>query len=868
MNRTSRKHLKTGLLILTAAAAVACTKELTTTASTNIETGVSQELAIYRKSVLQGLSYQLHFAIPAQATAPIPASETILFKLLDNRQPLQIDFKEKTDHLQSVKVNGKQIPIQHTNEHLIIPARYLRKGANKIEIEFTAGNLSLNRNEDYLYTLLVPDRARTVFPCFDQPDLKASYTLSLSLPKNWNALANGPLQDSVVTASGKTYNYLPSDTISTYLFSFAAGEFSHLQREEAGRTMHFYHRETDKNKLTESIEPIFKLHRESLAFMSKYTGIPYPFRKFDFVAIPDFQYGGMEHVGAIQYKASSLFLDEGATQDQKIARSNLIAHETAHMWFGDLVTMRWFNDVWMKEVFANFMADKITQTSVANASYDLKFLTDHFPAAYSIDRTTGANPIRQQLDNLQDAGSLYGNIIYHKAPIVMRQLELLMGKEEFQKGLQEYLKKYTNGNASWPDLIEILDARTPTDLQQWNQVWVNQPGRPVFNSELKTKNGKIEKLILSQKGEDGSDRLWPQVFEVALVYPDRVKELTVTMDKEQVSLQEAEGQPVPAFILYNSAGQGYGVFPVDEHMLASVYTLKDPVARASAYITLYENMQNNRSVSPEQLLEVYRKGLTQEPEELNLKLMTGQLTDIYWRLLLPQDRLNLAPVLEAELWKAMEQNKMPNAKKLLFKAYQSIALTKPAQAKLYQIWEKEQAPAGVKLSEDDYTSLALALAVRDYPAPASILEKQTSRIANPDRKKRMQFLMPALSADVQVRDAFFASLKKAENREKEAWVQTALGYLHHPLRTATSEKYLKESLDLLEEIQLTGDIFFPYNWLQATFGSYQSPAAAAIVRTFLADKPNYNPKLKGKILQATDALFRAEKLLYTSGSKK
>jgi len=148
----------------------------------------------------------------------------------------------------------------------------------------------------------------------------------------------------------------------------------------------------------------------------------------------------MEHPGQVEYNASSLFLDESSTREQQIARAALISHETAHMWFGDLVTMKWFNDVWMKEVFANFMADKILQNQLGNHTYLLKFLASHYPAANEVDRSPGANPIRQQLDNLQDAGSMYGNIIYHKAPIMMRQLEAFMGKDAFQKGIRAYLK--------------------------------------------------------------------------------------------------------------------------------------------------------------------------------------------------------------------------------------------------------------------------------------------------------------------------------------------------------------------------------------------------------------------------------------------
>ena len=828
-----------------------------------VEKGVSEALAEARKKNISGVAYNLNLAIPAQKTEPIAANESVSFYLRDNLDPVQLDFKAPTGYLHSLTVNGQPVPLDHRNEHLVLPAAALKPGRNVAEIRLRAGEQSLNRNADYLYTLLVPDRARTVFPVFDQPNLKATFTLALTVPEGWQALANAPVRDSVRSGATKQYTFATSDSISTYLFSFVAGKFTRLTRQLNGRTMSLLHRETDPAKLRLSLGPIFQLHADALKFMEQYTGLSYPFQKFDFVSISDFQYGGMEHVGAIDYKASTLFLDEGATQDQVLARSSLVAHETAHMWFGDLVTMQWFNDVWMKEVFANFMADKVTQVAVKNSNYDLKFVIDHYPAAYGIDRTAGANPIRQPLTNLQDAGSLYGNIIYHKAPIMMRQLERLMGPAAFQQGLQEYLKKYAHGNATWPDLIDILDARTPADLQAWNQVWVNQPGRPVFTYDLKTSAGRITSLALTQRAEDGSERLWPQLFELLLVYPGgRTKELTVNMTERTVPLPLAVGEPAPSFILFNSTGLGYGVFPVARQLSGQLATLKNPVARAAAYVNLYENMLNGQVIKPQELLAVYRQALTREPEELNLKLLTGQASDIFWHFLSPAQRGAVVPALEQDLWAALQKNPAPNAKKLLFKTYQSIALTKPAQARLYQVWRTQKAPTGVKLTEDDYTALALALAVRDYPALRPILTEQLARIKNVDRRQRLEFLMPALSPDAAARDAFFASLKEEKGRDKEAWVTAALGYLHHPLRQATSEKYLPASLGLLEEIQLTGDIFFPYSWLQATLGSYQTASAASTVRTFLQAHPDYNPKLRAKLLQAADDLFRAEKLVH------
>ncbi|MBD2703280.1 aminopeptidase [Spirosoma sp. BT702] len=845
--------------------------QTTTSKNGQIETGVSQTLAKARKQTISQLAYALKFDIPEQKNQPIPSTESITFNWAKNAAPLQLDFKEERSHLQAVSVNQKSIPIVFENEHLLISTAFLKPGKNVISIQFTAGNLSLNRNDDYLYTLLVPDRARTVFPCFDQPDLKAIFQLTLTVPKTWHAMTNAAVQDSSETGERKTLRFRTSEQIPTYLFAFVAGKFKSVKRTLNNRAMTLLHRETDTSKIRLSLDPIFNLHADAVRFLEDYTQIPYPFQKLDFAAVPDFQYGGMEHVGAIDYRSSSLFLDSGATRDQKLSRATLISHETAHMWFGDLVTMRWFDDVWLKEVFANFMADKITEVSSPEANYDLQFVVDHFPAAYAVDRTEGANPIGQPLANLQEAGTLYGGIIYHKAPIMMRQLERLMGKEALRDGLREYLKKYAFSNATWADLIAILDARTQTDLAAWNRVWVSETGRPKFTYQLDKQDGKITRFTISQLGEDGSNRLWPQGFEVALVYPDHVDELTVNMNQSSVTLMEAVGKAAPSFVVFNSSGQGYGLFPVDTLMISQLSTIKNPVTRAASYINLHENMLSGQLVTPSPLSTVYQQLLGKESEELNLRLLTTDLSDLVWNFTRPENRPALAASVEQAAWQAMEQQTVsapsspePSSrgkKKLLFRLYQNIALSREAQGRLYAIWNDQKAPTGVTLTEDDYTALALALAVRDYPAEG-ILTKQLARIKNPDRQKRLQFMMPALSSNVAERDAFFASLSNEANREREAYVTTALGYLHHPLRSATSAKYVAKSLELLEEIQRTGDIFFPESWLRSTLSNYQTPETAQLVRRFLSDRPTYNTRLKAKLLQAADGTFRASKLLY------
>lgn len=830
--------------------------------SPKVESGVSYELAQFRKSTLSNIKYELDLDIPESKTDRISGTENLTFNYKKQSEvPLQIDFKENAASLLSVSVNGQAIKPVLENEHILIDQKYLKSEHNQVTFKFLAGNSALNRRDGYLYTLFVPDRARTMFPCFDQPNLKANYSLTLTIPEKWNAMANGVLKETTVKQGRKKMIFAQSDLLPTYLFSFAAGDFKYFKEkiglEEAG----MLYRETDTIKIKNSMDSIYNLYRNSLAYYEKWTGIPHPFQKHGLVVVPDFQFGGMEHPGAILFQNSTLFLDKNATQSQLNNRSNLLAHEIAHLWFGDMVTMDWFNDVWTKEVFANFMADKSTGASSDKSVYDLKFLTTHFPAAYSVDRTIGANPIRQVLDNLQNAGMMYGPIIYNKAPIMMRQLELLIGEENFRKGISEYLRKYAYSNATWPDLITILDNQTPEDLQSWNKVWVNEPGRPIIDYTIKYKGNKIENFKISQHPEHGdTQKLWPQEFQISLFYPDKIEKVDVKFSEKQQDIPELKGMLKPLFVLQNSSGIGYGVFNVDNDLISGFSLIKDPVSRASAYISLYENMLGGSGITPQELLHFFAGQLQKESTELNLRLITGYISGIYWGFLTESIRNKESESLENIVWNALQKQAAVNNKKNLFDCYQGIFRSRKAYDNLYTIWKSQTAPQGITLNDEDFTNLALALSLRNNNNN-DLLQEQLTRIKNPDRINRFKIIMKAASSDKKIRDEFFNSLAERQNRSNESAVGSALVYLHHPLRQHTSINYLPQTLELLKEIQKTGDIFFPDNWLRSTFSSYQNPKALTVVNRFIQQNPDYNSILKNKILQATENLRRVQKLV-------
>jgi aminopeptidase N len=827
----------------------------------NPENGVPLTLAEDRAARVSNVRYDLRFDIPADEKDPVGGEVTIRFDLKDASRPLAIDFAGMPASVAGVRAGrGSVGQAKWINEHVIIEPADLKDGANEITLGFRSANAPLNRNPEFLYALFVPARARQAFPCFDQPDLKARYTLTLNLPPDWETVSNGAQLESSGTTR-RTVRFAETKPISTYLFTFAAGRFKVETAERSGRTFRMLHRETDAEKVARNRDAIFDLHAGALDWLERYTGIAYPFEKFDFLLVPAFQFGGMEHPGSIFYRASALLLDTSATQDDRLGRASLIAHETAHMWFGDLVTMRWFNDVWTKEVFANFMAAKIVRPAFPEINHELRFLYAHYPAAYGVDRTEGSNAIRQTLSNLNDAGSLYGAIIYQKAPIVMRQLETIVGEDSFRDGLREYLKAHAFGNATWRDLIAALDPRTPDDLAAWSNAWVEQPGRPEIATELTVKDGRIQRLAFTQRDPVKSRGLgWTQRIKVGLGYPSELKLLDVSMNAPTVEVVAARGLPVPQFVLPNGGGVAYGGFTLDfpsRAWMTKLPDIPDVLTRGAALVTLWEEMLDGR-VAPQKMADLLLRSVAVERDEQTVQRMLGYLERVFWKFLDEGQRKELAPRLEQVLRAGLQAAPTSSLKSAWFSTLRDTAMSGTNFRWLEGVWRRTENVPGLTLAEPDYVVLAQALAVRGVPASEEILEAQIAQTKNPDRKAQMQFVRPALSSDAATRDAFFATLKDASNRRRETWVLEAVSYLHHPLRAGSAQKYVLPSLELLREIQRTGDIFFPKRWMDATFSGHNTREVAGTVRAFVAALPqDYPDRLRKVILSSADDLFRA-----------
>ena len=826
------------LIIILLLLAAGCTNN-----SPAVVEGVSQELAEWRVATVSDVRYDIEFSLPEELEQPVRGRETIRFEMAV-RSELQLDFRADSTALHSMRVNGRTPKVDFRNEHIVLPASVLKRGENVVDIEFVCGDRSLNRSEEFMYTLFVPDRARTVFPCFDQPDIKGRFSLVLEMPDAWEVISNGAAMAVTAAESGrKRVLFNETEPLSTYLFAFAAGVWKQETQFHNGEPVTVFFREADPGKLAQ-LDDIFRTVFASMDWMEEYTGIPRPFEKYDLVIVPGFQFGGMEHPGCILYNERLMFLGPSPTTAEQLRRTELIAHETSHLWFGDAVTMRWFNDVWTKEVFANYFAAQIAAPLYPSVNNPLREFRGFNIPAYAEDRTAGTNAIRRPLDNLANAGLIYGNIVYDKAPVVMRMLAGMLGPEAFREGLQEYLSTYLYKNADWNDLITILDKHTDKDLAAWSRVWVEEAGMPQISCRVE--DGC---LMLSQKDPLERGLTWPQ--QISLYDAGGRAVDTVWLEDGALVKKRAEGYPTP--LLPNLDALSYGYFRMEgdaaEVALSSLSSLEAPQARISLLATLYENVLHGQ-IEPKRFLYAATSLLNRESDPLVAAAAVAYLGNLS-----KHGPLAGSPEIETVLMyvagnKAVSGDIRLTALRSLFGAFRRDTTTHL----LWDSFAKGDGFEGLQLSVRDWMSLAYELAIRLPERCGEIQAMMTARIDNPDLLREFRFIYPSVSGDKAARDSVFEALLVAENRAVEPWAESALAYLNHPLREAESIGYIYPALEELQEVQRTGDIFFPKNWCNTLLDGHNSPEAAAEVQRFLDANPNFPPLLKSKLLQSADHL--------------
>lgn len=784
--------------------------------------GVSKELAEHRKANISQVVYDLTFNIPSKPYESVKGKAIISFNL-EVREDVVLDFQGQIDgtcyiHDENDKRHATDILYQ--DEHIIIPMELLTEGKNKIELPFIANDKALNRNDDYMYTLFVPDMARSVFPCFDQPDLRAVFVTTLKVPSGWKTMAS----DNVCQ-------------LPTYLYSFVAGKFQEKSTVHNGRRMRALYRESDPDKVAQ-LNQVFDEASQALDWMEGYTGIACPFKEYGLVILPGYQFGGMEHPGAIQMNDRRIFLEKQATQEEKMARMELIAHETAHLWFGDLVSLKWFEDVWAKEVMANFLASKMVRRSFPDINHDLNFLKTYQTRAIAIDRTEGTHPIAQELTNMSDARLLYDNIIYDKAPVMLRMLEETMGAPEMQTGLQNYLKGHLFNNASWDELVAALEEAAPSaNVRQFSKVWVKQKGMPTIHTTYKNGN-----LVITQNDPYHRGIVWPQKFQVRLVY-DLGTSRTITVDMKEAT-RTIRVNDKPDYIIPNYNGKGYGHFTLDNEYAVllpkRLITTRSDLHRYALLQTIHDNYLLGR-IPPIHFAELNRMMMTEQNP-----LIISATIDHMFRIAfdMPAEQRK---TLELCMMDLIDKNPSKDMRQLMIRKLSTHATAPELIDRIYTIWQQHNDPL---LSEQDYMNMAYRLAILRSDTSSPILAAQRKRLKTDDERREFDYISRVCTSDPMLRVRLFNEMLKPQNREKEPWALKAFQLLNADVYEPQSNVYIESGLKSLQYIEQTSDIFFPTNWLKALLAEHKSREARLTVEKFINNNPNYPEHLRRKILEA------------------
>ena len=850
--------------------------------------GVSRKLAVERARSLSDVRYALTLDVTARDSAV--GRVTVTFTRRGNRDVI-LDFRGR--RLGAVEVNGQPIDRPAFNgAHLRLPARTLNAGRNTVSVDFVAdvaaAGASIIRSTDrtdgheYLYTLLVPADANQLFPCFDQPDLKARVTLTLRARPGWTVVANGPLARTDTAADALTHRFAETHPLSTYLVAFAAGPWHRASSTVQGRTVNVFVRASRAKEA--DLDTLLALNHRALGWMERYFARPYPFEKFDFVLAPAFPFGGMEHPGAIFYNEDQFIFRERPTLPRQLGRFSTILHEVAHQWFGDLVTMRWFDDLWLKEGFATYLAAKALADLDSTSGAWKTFYLRNKPAAYGVDQTTGTTPLWQSLANLDQAKSNYGAIVYNKAPSVLKQLNYLVGDSAFRAGVQLFLSRHAYANATWQDLLAAVGQASRRNLTAWGRQWMLRPGMPEIETRLTMRNGRVEKLQLVQRPVQLSvsgQGSWPLKTRVYLGYFDRTlpsasgstepSRSYITLDSVDVTFRASTAAPdsvplkyfmKPAFVYANGADYGYGLVSLDSmsrrNLLGGALAqVEDAFLRSMLWGTLWDEIRAAR-LNPARFVNLVVRDLPGESDEQSVPSQLGRLSRTMNAYLLDAARDSMLPEVEEFLWRgAGDTTRSYGIRRAYLDAFISVSRSPAALDRLRSVLAADSA-AGDAVRDPLRWEIVTHLAVLGASDASAKLAAQVARDSTPDGRRRA-FTVGAARSSTAAKAEYFRRYF-ADTTLNEDWASASLGAFNAPEHQAMTRAYLRPALDSLPFIQANRRIFFLGSWLGAFLNGQVDAEALDIVQRFLREHPALPLDLRQKVLQNADELSRTVRI--------
>ncbi len=487
-----------------------------------------------------------------------------IFLNLDKEDLIKIDSVDLK--IKELKVNDKDVDFEVAQDKILIKNGF-QKGENTIFINFEGelkevlGGIYLSKYKDkeeekYLITTqFEPIEARKAFPCFDDPDKKATFDLTLIFPKELKAISNTlPIKEEILGGKKKVI-FETSPKMSTYLLYIGIGDFYFL--EDKYKDVLIRVAFTPKEKL-EGAKFALENCKKFLSYLEEYFNVPYPLKKLDLIAIPDFAAGAMENWGAITFRENYLLVFEGITpQTAKERVCEVIAHELVHMWFGNLVTMKWWDDLWLNESFATYLAYKAVNHFYPEWRILDKYIVDEVFSALDADALISSHPIKVEIKDPNESAEIFDEISYEKGGSVLRMIENYLGEEKFKDGLRNYIKKFSYQNAQAEDLWNSLEEVSKVNVKEIMKDYLEKTGFPQIEIKKENENYLLKQRRFLFLEEDRSD-----IWKIPMVINLKDREIRIIFDKESTVLSSLESP-----IILNKNYSSFFVSNYDDEIL-------------------------------------------------------------------------------------------------------------------------------------------------------------------------------------------------------------------------------------------------------------------------------------------------------------
>ena len=603
---------------------------------------LTESEAQQRAELISNLEYTIELRISDEPTA----------KTFDSLTAVEFDVAREgaatfininAPRLDEVVLNDMPLPVTDANfDGTRLQLTGLHAGRNRLRVAahcaYQHTGVGLHRlvdpvdGEVYLYTHFEPFDAHKVFACFDQPDLKGTVAMRVDAPSAWRVCGNARVLSSHVDGRRTSWTFNTTPPIPTYLVAIVAGAFHSIDDEHRGIPLSLWCRESFAGYLDDQAEAIFDITKQGLDFFAGYFGLDYPFDEYNQLFVPEANMGAMENPGCVTFNEAYIFRGT-PTRSQLTRRAETILHEMAHVHgFGDVVTMRWWGDLWLNETFATYMSNLSLDRATPFTNAWVDFANTVKSVAARQDQLVTTHRIADSIPDTDSVRQNFDGITYHKGASVMRQLAAWVGDDAFRLGVQDYFQRYRWSNATLADFLDCIERASGRDMQSWSRLWLETTGMNTLCPLTETQDGRYTRFAVEQSASPEHPTLRSHRIAVGLYSRSaggirRVRRVELDIEGALTEVPQLVGESVADLVVVNDDDLTFAKLRFDElsvrTLLESLSGVDDPLTRALCWAALWD-MTRDAELPTRDYVELVARHAPHESEPIMVERVLSQ----------------------------------------------------------------------------------------------------------------------------------------------------------------------------------------------------------------------------------------------------